>query len=49
MKTATTMIATDKANYVVALRHIKNKRKLEEKVKGSSQAIRDMTTSTPLP
>ena len=49
---ATTMMATDKANYAAALRHINNKRKLEEKNKGSastSQAVRDMTTPTPPP
>jgi len=48
----TTMMATDKENYTTALRHIKNKRKLEEKNKGaasSSQAVRDMIAPTPPP
>ena len=42
---ATTMMATYKTNYVVALRHIRHKRKLEEENKGlvsSSQVLRDM-------
>jgi hypothetical protein len=49
---ATTMMTTDKANYVAALRHIKNKQKLQEKNKrsaSSSQAVRDMTSPTPPP
>lgn len=52
MAATTTMMATDKANYVVALRNINNKRKFKEKDKGfasSLQTVRNMTTPTPSP
>ena len=49
---ATTMMRTDKTNYAPTLRHIRHKRKFEEKNKGatsSSQVVRVMTTPTPPP